>query len=89
MGNLPIVRRTGGLVKVKDGVTGFCYVEQSPEELAWAIKRAFKVFREEPEKRLKMVRQAVANIYEHYTWDKVRERYLELYGLSFKKLSGI
>ncbi len=85
MGNLPIVRHTGGLVKVKDGFNGFSYQEQRPEALAQAIKRAFQVFREQPEKRLQMIKQAVAHIYERYTWDKVRERYLELYALTLKQ----
>ena len=79
MGNLPIVRHTGGLVKVKDSFNGFVYVEQKPEELAGAILRAFEVFRKEPEKIIQMIKQAVAHIYENYTWDKVSEKYLALY----------
>ena len=79
MGNLPIVRRTGGLVKVIDGFNGFSYEEQNPEELARAIKRAFHVFWHEPEKLSEMIKQAVQHIYEHYTWDKVSEKYLKLY----------
>ncbi len=88
MGNLPIVRHTGGLVKVKDEFNGFAYKEQRPEELAKAIQRAFEVYRREPQKRLQMIRQAVEHIYENYTWDKVRERYLELYrqALSYRGL---
>ncbi len=84
MGNLPIVRHTGGLVKVKEGFNGFVYVEQRPDELAKAIKRAFKVYREDPALRLKMIKQAIENIYGNYTWDKVRERYLELYTEALK-----
>ncbi len=79
MGNLPIVRHTGGLVKVKDGFNGFVYYEQKPEELAKTIKRAFKAYRENPELIITMIKQAVKNIYENFTWDKVSERYLELY----------
>ncbi len=79
MGNLPIVRHTGGLVKVKDGFNGFVYFDQKPEELAKTIKRAFKIYRESPELIISMIKQAVKNIYENFTWDKVSERYLELY----------
>ncbi len=79
MGNLPIVRHTGGLVKVKDGFNGFVYVEQRPDELAGAILRAFEIYRKEPEKIRQMIKQAVRHIYENYTWDKVSEKYLELY----------
>ncbi len=79
MGNLPIVRHTGGLVKVLDGVTGFAYKEHSPEALSQTIRRAFRTFRQEPEKIKKMQQQAVKHILENYTWDKVVHRYLELY----------
>ncbi len=79
MGNLPIVRHTGGLVKVKDGFNGFVYVEQRPEELAGAILRAFEVYRREPEKIRLMIKQAIEHIYANYTWDKVSEKYLALY----------
>ena len=79
MGNLPIVRHTGGLVKVKDGFNGFVYLEQKPEELAGAILRAFEVYRKEPERIKRMIKQAIEHIYAHYTWDKVSEKYLALY----------
>ncbi len=79
MGNLPIVRHTGGLVKVLDGVTGFAYKEHSPAALSQTIRRAFRTFRQEPEKIKKMQQQAVKHILENYTWDKVVHRYLELY----------
>ncbi|AEH45147.1 Starch synthase catalytic domain-containing protein [Thermodesulfatator indicus DSM 15286] len=79
MGNLPIVRHTGGLVKVKDGFNGFVYVEQKPEELAGAILRAFEVYRKDPARIKQMIKQAIEHIYENYTWDKVSEKYLELY----------
>ena len=85
MGNLPIVRHTGGLVKVIDGFNGFSYVKQQPEELASAIKRAFEIYRHAPEKRLEMIKQAIKHIHERYTWDKVSEKYLALYEKALAK----
>jgi starch synthase len=79
MGNLPIVRATGGLVKVVDGFNGFSYVEHSPTALQDAIKRAFDVFRNSPETRGRMIMDAVSNIRRNYTWDSVKDAYLRLY----------
>ncbi|MGQ9745430.1 MAG: glycogen synthase [Dissulfurimicrobium sp.] len=79
MGNLPIVRATGGLVKVVDGLNGFSYVEHSPNALQDAIKRAFDVFRNSSETRKRMIMDAVSNIRRNYTWDSVKDVYLRLY----------
>jgi len=78
-GNIPIVHHVGGLVKVVDGVTGFAYQEHSPEALMAAMSRATQVFREQPAVVRAMQKDAVLNIYKHYTWDKVIEHYLRLY----------
>ena len=78
-GNLPIVHHVGGLVKVVDGVTGLAYREHNSAALMGAIQRALNLFRREPEKMLDMRQAAVQHIQEHYTWDRVREQYLELY----------
>ncbi|WP_456431407.1 glycogen synthase [Thermosulfuriphilus sp.] len=79
MGNLPIVRHTGGLIKVLDGKTGFAYKEQSARALAETIRRALEIFRQQPEKIKKMQQQAIKHILENYTWDRVVHRYLDLY----------
>ncbi len=79
LGNLPIVHRVGGLVKVLDGRTGFSYREHTPGALAGAMRRALAVFRDEPERIRAMQRQAVEEILRHHTWEKVMESYLELY----------
>lgn len=85
MGNIPIVHLTGGLVKVIDGETGFGYVDHTPEALASATERAFDVYRNHPEILRRMQRQAVENINARYTWDRVVERYLDLYERARKK----
>lgn len=79
MGNLPIVRATGGLVKVLDGVTGFSYVEHTPDALLKAIYRALHAFRMGRVGLVKMQKQAVQHIYDRYTWEKVADEYLDFY----------
>ncbi len=79
MGNLPIVRATGGLVKVKDGFNGFSYEEHSPVALAKAIKRALALYRNSPEELDQMRINAVHHIKANYTWDRVMEKYVNLY----------
>ncbi|MFH1147552.1 MAG: glycogen/starch synthase [Pseudomonadota bacterium] len=79
MGNIPIVHLTGGLVKVIDGETGFGYAHHTPEALVSATKKAFNVYRKHPDILRRMQRLAVENIHARYTWDKVVERYLDLY----------
>lgn len=78
-GNLPIVHHVGGLVKVVDGETGFAYKTQSPLALQRAMKRALRVFRQDPAKLTAMGQQAVATIMATYTWDKVVKHYQQLY----------
>lgn len=79
LGNLPIVHFTGGLVKVTDNETGFGYVEHSPDALIEAVERAFAVYRNNPEKLRAIQKKALETIKEKYTWDRVLERYLQLY----------
>ena len=79
MGNIPIVRATGGLVKVRDGFNGFSYTENSASALLGAMKRALGVFRGPPEAVETIIENAVRNIYKNFTWDMVKNRYAELY----------
>ena len=79
LGNLPIVHHVGGLVKVLDGRTGFSYRKHTPEALARAMRRALALFRDDPAGIRTMQRQAVEEILEHHTWDKVMASYLALY----------
>lgn len=79
MGNIPIVRATGGLVKVKDGFNGFSYNEHSSKALLDTIKRALGIFRDSSERKRRMIMAAVDNIRRNYTWDVVKDAYLRLY----------
>lgn len=82
MGNLPIVHRVGGLVKVRDGFNGFSYNEHSVIELAETVMRTLKLFYGDPETLAVMRSHAFNHILEHYTWEKVlKEHYLPFYRL--------
>lgn len=82
MGNLPIVHRVGGLVKVRDGFNGFSYNEHSVMELAETVMRTLELFYGDPETLAVMRSQAFNHILEHYTWEKVlKEHYLPFYRL--------
>jgi starch synthase len=82
MGNLPIVHRVGGLVKVKDGFNGFSYGAHSVKELAETVMRTLELFYHDSRKLSAMRSRAFNHILEHYTWEKVmKEHYLPFYGL--------
>ncbi len=78
-GNLPIVHHVGGLVKVVGNKTGFAYKTHSSLALQRAISRALTLFRTHPEQIVVMQQQAVQLIADKYSWDKVMQRYLDLY----------
>jgi len=77
-GNLPIVHRIGGLVKVLDNKTGFTYAENSPEILCETLKRALAVFDDKTRIRT-MQRAAVEKIDTHHTWKQVMRSYIQFY----------
>jgi starch synthase len=77
-GNIPVVHHVGGLVKVKDGVTGIAYRGNAPDRLLEALQKALVLYDDQPLKR-NIQRQAVEEIRRKYTWTKVMRKYLELY----------
>ena len=78
-GNLPIVHRVGGLVKVEDGETGFSYIPHTAAALSEAMRRAMTLYHDDPDKIRVMQRQAVKRIRERYSWPMVMKQYLQLY----------
>ncbi len=78
-GNLPIVHYVGGLVKVRDDLTGFTYRDHSSAALMGTMQKALRLFRSSSDKIVAMQRAAIAEINAKYTWDKVVQRYLDLY----------
>ena len=77
-GNLPIVHHIGGLVKVVDGVTGFAYLDNSPENLSKTMHRALATFEDKPLLR-RMQSAAVEKIDRMHTWKRVMQVYVQLY----------
>jgi starch synthase len=77
-GNIPVVHHVGGLVKVKNGVTGIAYRDDSPDGLLAALQKALIVYGDETLKRT-IQQQGVEEIHQNYTWAKVMHKYLELY----------
>jgi starch synthase len=74
MGSIPIVHRVGGLVKVRDGETGFSYDEQSGSALAAAVERSTELFLENPQLLEQIRRTAFGEIFSAHTWDRVLAR---------------
>ena len=79
-GSIPVVHRVGGLVKVRDGETGFSYDEHTPAALAAAVERTTRLFHEQPVLLDQIRRRAFAEVFSLHTWDRVfAESYLPLY----------
>ena len=80
MGSVPVVHHVGGLVKIRDGQTGFSYARQDPVELAAAVERTSTLFAREPETVDRIRRTAFKEIFSRHTWDRVlADSYLPLY----------
>ena len=85
LGNLPIVHRVGGLVKVFDGETGFSYIDNSADSLAGAMRRAMGVYAGGPEAMARMQVAAVECIDREHTWKTVMGAYVQLYRESMRR----
>lgn len=80
MGSIPVVHHVGGLVKVRDGETGFSYHEQRHEALVEAVERTSRLFAEQPMMLDRIRRTAFSEIFSLHTWDRVlADSYLPLY----------
>lgn len=79
LGNVPIVHRVGGLVKVINGETGFSYSENTSASLAGIIAEAVQLYKHHPHILRSMQMAAVGRIFRKHTWEKVMEAYLHLY----------
>ncbi len=79
-GSIPIVHHVGGLVKIRDGETGFSYLEHRPEALIASIERTTRIYRDQPELLNRIRRRAFEEIFSRHTWDRVlADSYLPLY----------
>jgi starch synthase len=80
LGSIPIVHHVGGLVKVRDGQTGFSYDEQSTSALSAVLQRTAGLFESRPDLLDGIRRRAFEEIFSDHTWDRVlEESYLPLY----------
>lgn len=84
-GSIPIVHHIGGLVKVIDSKTGFVYHDHSSAALMGAMQRSLKIYRQKPSQIKQIQKTAIKTIKENYTWDKIVQRYLELYASALKQ----
>ena len=78
-GNIPIVRRTGGLrdtvVDMGDGGFGICHNDTSVFDVCHSISRAVELFHDT--KKFDDIRKKIQQI--DHSWDKVAEEYIEVY----------
>jgi starch synthase len=78
-GTLPVVHQVGGLVKVKDGKTGFSYLGEA-KELCQKLHEVITLYRSDRERIRVMQMQAAQTVLKRYTWGHVfTEGYLPLY----------
>ena len=69
MGTLPIVHRVGGLVKVRDGVTGFSYTKKTG--LWRAFKKSLRLYGQQPQKLKTMQQQAFSEVLLLSDWSTI------------------
>ncbi len=86
-GTIPIVRRTGGLADTveeynpdtEDG-TGFCFEDEHPGALMWAIGKALNIYNQKDKWR-KIILNAMSK---DFSWKHSAKEYLELYANALK-----
>ena len=61
-----------------DGETGFAYLENNPENLGEAMRRAFDVYDDKTRIR-EMQQAAIEKIETEHTWKRVMQTYVGLY----------
>jgi starch synthase len=69
MGTLPIVHRVGGLVKVRDGVTGFSYAEKS--EFWGAFQKSLELYSDKPQTLKMMQTEAFSEVLLRSDWPSI------------------
>jgi starch synthase len=85
-GTIPIVRATGGLAETvldynqdNDKGNGFSFVNFSADDMMDAIKRALKLYREQPEAWDRLVIRAME---QDNSWSRPASKYMDLYYLA-------
>jgi starch synthase len=84
-GTIPIVRRTGGLkdtvIDFGDEGNGICHDQASVEDICDAIKRAIKLYEDQPS--INKIR--IKGMNTDHSWKRVCQEYTELYNLIITK----
>jgi starch synthase len=75
-GTIPVVRATGGLADTVTTNTGFKFTEFSRTALRRTIKKALKIYYEEPKKWQELQKNSMKM---DFSWDKSAKEYLKLY----------
>lgn len=79
LGTIPVAHKTGGLLKIIDGETGFLYENNSSCEIAQVVLEKIENKEKNCAQHLKMVKQAFENVRENYCWKKIVKKYIEIY----------
>lgn len=76
-GTIPIVRSVGGLKDtVKDGETGFTFIENTPQAIINTVKKALNLYQNDKE-NLTMFRKIIMR--EDHSWNKSAKEYEKIY----------
>jgi starch synthase len=87
MGTIPVVHRVGGLVKVRDGVTGFSYETQSTSALIEVVRKCSRLHRVDPALLERIRKKAFEEIFTEHSWDKAaRDGYIPLYESALRSI---
>ena len=88
-GVVPVARKTGGLADTisdyderKNSGTGFLYLDNSSEQLLFALKRAVKLFYENKKSWKEL---SLRDMTQSFTWEKSIEEYTFLYRKLLKR----
>jgi starch synthase len=80
LGSIPMVHSVGGLKKVRDGETGFSYVQQSGPALVEVIERVTSLFENKSPLLETVRRTGFDEVFSHHSWDSVlAEGYFPIY----------
>ena len=92
-GTVPVVRATGGLADTiidynrETGFgNGFSFFSYEPQAMLEAIKRAIELYRHEPEKWRRLVKNAMD---QDFSWNRSGAEYIELYDQAISKHTHI
>jgi starch synthase len=85
-GSVPVVRATGGLADtVRDGVTGFTFVDYGPEAFWGALARALHVFAGDAKAWSAMQREGMK---QSFSWERSARGYVQLYEWALARQRG-